>query len=233
MNKIIELDNKKEELEICDVNKLTISLLNDSSLLIKILNLKVCENVKITAKVGRNCHLKVVFADFSNASYEVNSCVDLNEEGAECEWHLASLSNNKDNKKFDISFNHNVGHTKALMGNYGVAKDESKIIFSGVNHIKEGAKKSITSQNAKIIVFDRNAIGVASPILKIDENDVKASHAAIVGQLNSDHMFYLMSRGLSKENARQLITLGYLEPISKLFNAENKEKIKNAIEEAI
>ncbi|HBF67879.1 MAG TPA: hypothetical protein DDW20_00960 [Firmicutes bacterium] len=107
------------------------------------------------------------------------------------------------------------------------------MVFSGINHIKTGAKKSVTSQNAKIIVFDRNAVGIASPILKIDENDVKASHAAIVGQLNSDHMFYLMSRGLSKEDARQLITLGYLEPISKLFNAENKEKIKKAIEEAI
>lgn len=233
MDKNIILKNEEKELELCDVDELNIELFENASLLLKILNLNNKENVKITAKVGRNSKLNVVFADFSNVSCDVKSNVELNEIGASCNWHLATLSSQNDIKKFDVSFIHNAPSTIALMDNYGVAKDCSKIVFSGINHIKEKASKSTTSQNAKIIVFDKNAIGVASPILKIDENDVKASHAAIVGQLNSDHMFYLMSRGLSKDNARQLITFGYLEPISKLFSEENKEKIRNAIVEAI
>ena len=67
----------------------------------------------------------------------------------------------------------------------------------------------------------------------IDENDVIASHGAVVGQLNSDHMFYLMSRGLSKEEARKIIILGYLNPISVYFSKENQEKISNIIMEAV
>lgn len=233
MEKNIVLNSQSEEIELLNFSSLDIDLSNNASLLLKILNTKINEDIKISAKVGQNCHLKVVFADFSNSSFDLKSCVELNDFNASCEWHLATLSSGNNVKKFDVSFNHNVGNTKALMDNYGVAKDNSKIVFSGINHIKENSSKSETIQNAKIIVFDRKAIGVASPILKIDENDVKASHAAIVGQLNSDHMFYLMSRGLSKEQARQLITLGYLEPISKLFSDEKKAIIKQAIEEAM
>ena len=85
----------------------------------------------------------------------------------------------------------------------------------------------------KIIVFDEEASGVASPILKIDENDVKASHGAVVGQLNNDHMFYLMSRGLTQDEARMIITLGYLKPVSAQFNEEIQLNIENAIKEAM
>ena len=119
------------------------------------------------------------------------------------------------------------------MDNYGVAKDSSNIIFTGCNHILKGSKKAITKQNAKIIVFDKDANGTASPILKIDENDVQASHGAVVGQLNSDHMFYLMSRGLSQNEARMVITLGYLKPISQNFSKSIQEKIENTIKEAM
>lgn len=145
---------------------------------------------------------------------------------------MTTLSSGKTNKKFDVSFIHNVGLTKAIMSNYGVAKNESSIIFSGVNHILKNSKKSSTSQNAKIIVFDEKARGIASPILKIDENEVQASHGAIVGRLNDDHMFYLMSRGLSKNEAREVITRGYLEPIKKQFNEENQNKIDELLKES-
>ena len=73
----------------------------------------------------------------------------------------------------------------------------------------------------------------SSPILKIDENEVQASHGAVVGQLNSDHMFYLMSRGLTKEEARMIITLGYLKPISVNFSQDIQDKIEQAIKEAM
>ena len=119
------------------------------------------------------------------------------------------------------------------MDNYGVSKDESSITFSGVNHIKEKCIKSITRQNAKIIVFDEKAKGNASPILKIDENDVIASHGAVVGQISDEHLFYLMSRGLTKEEARELIIKGYLSPVSSYFSNEVKSRIETAIGEGL
>lgn len=230
----IVIENKEnKEIELSNFSSLKIELKDNSKLLLKIINFDDIENIEISAKVGQNAQLDVIFAEFSESNIIVKSNVDLCKEGASCNWKLATLSNGTSRKTFDISFNHLVGHTNADMDNYGVARDKSYIVFSGVNHILEGSKSSISKQNAKIIVFDKEAGGTASPILRIDENDVVASHGAVVGQLNEDHMFYLMSRGLSKENARKLITIGYLKPISVYFNKQNQDRIESTVMEAI
>ena len=62
---------------------------------------------------------------------------------------------------------------------------------------------------------------------------MSASHAAIVGKLNEDHMFYLMSRGLDSKEARRLITLGYLKPIETYFDEADRSRIDEAIEGGI
>lgn len=227
--------NKKENkvIELTNFNDLKVEVLDGSSLTLKLANFSKNQKMNFMAKVRKDSTLAVIFADFAQSNIDFKSQVNLIEEGASCSWHLATLSNAKFEKKFDVSFIHDVGDTTALMDNYGVAKDESNIVFSGVNYIKNGSKRSNTKQNAKIIVFDKEARGTASPILKIDENDVQASHGAVVGQLNSDHMFYLMSRGLNKEEARMIITLGYLKPISNNFSEEVQSKIEEAIKEAM
>lgn len=230
----IKLNNNEERvLEYTDFSDLNIELAEGSNLLLKLANFKDNLDIKITGKVGKNAGISVVFADFSKNFAKVKSQINLAEEGAKCEWQLATLANKKDVKEFDISFKHLVGKTISIMNNYGVARDESKIVFSGVSHITKGAKGSNAKQNAKIIVFDEKAQGVASPILKIDENEVQASHGAVVGQLNSDHMFYLMSRGLTHEEARLLITLGYLKPVSTQFSDATQLLIENAIKEVM
>ena len=226
-------NNEKRVVEYTDFSDLKIELSEGSNLVLRLANFASNCEIKIYGKIEKNAGISVVFADFSREFAKISSQIDLVGEGANCVWHLATLANKNDNKIFDISFKHLVGKTTSIMDNYGVARDDSKIVFSGISHITEGAKKSNAKQNAKIIVFDKNAQGVVSPILKIDENDVQASHGAVVGQLNSNHMFYLMSRGLTRDEARTLITLGYLKPVSREFSEEVQSKIENAIKEVM
>lgn len=226
-------NNEERVLEYSDFSDINLTLNEGSKLTLKLANFSIDKEIKILGKIGKYASLAVVFADFSQGNSKIYSKIDLVEEGAKCDWHLATLANKKDNKIFDISFNHLVGKTEAIMDNYGVARNESKILFTGCNKIFEGAKFSNTKQNAKIIVFDKDAQGIASPILKIDENEVQASHGAIVGQLNNEHMFYLMSRGLTRDEARTIITLGYLKPVSEKFSNEIQSEIENTIKEAI
>lgn len=233
MTNITLKNNEKRVLEYTKFSDVNIVLNEGSELILKLANFDENSEININGKIGKYARISVVFADFSSGNSKIVSQINLVEEGATCDWHLATLANRKDNKIFDISFKHLVGKTTSLMDNYGVARDDSKIVFSGVSHITEGAKSSNAKQNAKIIVFDKNSQGVASPILKIDENEVQASHGAIVGQLNSDHMFYLMSRGLTRDEARTLITLGYLKPVSKEFSEKTQELIEEAIKEAM
>ncbi|MGN1294970.1 MAG: SufB/SufD family protein [Bacilli bacterium] len=186
-------------------------------------------NYRITLK--NDSFFKGALADFSYGNKEFNFDCELRGQGAYATWNLASLSTKEDIKSFTISFYHYAPHTYAKMENYGVCENESKMYFLGTSSIEKGAKKSSTHQSAKIMVFDPSCKAKASPTLCIDENDVEASHAAVVGQINEDHIFYLMSRGLEEEDAKKLITLGYLNPILNFFDeGEILEEIKQSIE---
>lgn len=191
---------------------------------------KSINSLKITANIGENSKIIVHFADFSVEKHHLDAAINLNKNNASAEWHLASLSTNKDDKEISVSIYHNHSHTNGKIDNYGVCKDNSKLIFSGISHIIKGCHESSSHQNAKIVVFDNDCKAIAKPILKIDENDIEASHAAVVGKVSDDHIFYLTSRGLSKEEAKMLITLGYLKPILKGFDENVANDINQLIE---
>ena len=227
LNRIVTLvDDKSSSLKF-DVPE-------GGSLSLDMASFKTFKNALIEVNVGRNGSFSGAFADFSKGSGKLALKVHLRGEGSSCEWRLSSLCRNDDIKIFDTSVFHDVPNTQATMSNYGIAMDESKLVFTGVSEILKGSRKTKTRQVAKIIVFDPKCDGKCSPVLKIGENEVMASHAAVVGRLNEDHLFYLQSRGISLDNAKKLITLGYLNPILNYFADESvKAKISKSIEEGI
>lgn len=188
------------------------------------------KNLKITANVNKNSKIITYFADFSSGKNQLDASINLNEENSECEWHLASLSSQKDDKDISVNIYHNHPLTFGRIDNYGVCKDQGRLLFSGISYILKGCHKSISHQNAKIVVFDNECIARAKPILKIDENDIQASHAATVGKVSDEHIFYLTSRGLNIDEAKMLITLGYLKPILKGFESSIADNINEVIE---
>lgn len=217
--------------ELNEESTLEIDVKENAQLHVAVLSKNNINNVKILANLDKNAEIDVYFADFSNEKAKAKVEINLNKEGAKANWHLASLAANKDNKELDVSIYHNSPLTTGRSDNYGVCKDDARLVFSGISSIVKGAIKSKTNQNAKIMVFDKASNAVAKPILKIDENDIEASHAAIVGKINDEHLFYLTSRGLSEAQAKELITFGYLKPILNGFDEEEiKEEITKLIE---
>ena len=226
--------NSNSQLTILNLNnirELEIELKDNSYLLLSLLLENVINDLKIKVTAKSGATLEGFIADFSKDNLNFDCVVDLKEEGASAFIRLASLSANKDDKNISISINHIVGKTYGRVDNYGVCKDMGKLLFAGTSHIFEKSIKSKTQQNAKIMVFDEASNAIAKPILKIDENDIEASHAAVVGKINDEHLFYLTSRGISEADAKQLITLGYLKPILAGFNnEETRNYISSLIE---
>ena len=214
----IRLDN------IHDGSDITFDIKDNTNLKVSILGKNSANSIKITANVGYKSSFKCYFADFIPGKCKGEIFINLNKQYASCDWHLASLSEKNDNKIFDVSACHNAIDTFAQLDNYGVCRDEGKLTFSGICQIIKGSHGSKAHQNAKIMVFDALSNGIAKPILKIDENDIEASHAAVVGKINDEHIFYLTSRGLSVDEAKRLITLGYLKPILVGFDDEDSKK---------
>ena len=191
-------------------------------------------NVTIDVDVEEGGFFNGSYIDFSKGEGKLVLNVHLLGERAKCNWNSSILGSYKSNKVIDSSLSHDAPKTEGKMVNYGISKDESKLVFTGTSHIKKGSKSSLTRQEAKIIVFDKKCQGKATPVLKIDENEVSASHAAVVGKLNDSHMFYLQSRGLSFEDARKLIVMGYFKPTLEKFDDKNLiSLIEKRLEEGI
>ena len=101
---------------------------------------------------------------------------------------------------------HTVGHILQ----HGVILERGTLTFNGVGHIVKGAKGADAQQESRVLMLSDKARSDANPILLIDENDVTAGHAASIGQVDPEDMYYLMSRGIDKETAERLVIRGFL-----------------------
>jgi Fe-S cluster assembly protein SufD len=101
-----------------------------------------------------------------------------------------------------------------------VMKDSASAIINGITKIEHGATKANGVQTEKVLMLSPKARGDANPILLIDEDDVTAGHAASVGQVNPEQVYYLRSRGISKQDAERLIIYGFLAPVVSEISVE-------------
>jgi len=107
---------------------------------------------------------------------------------------------------------------------HGVMKDSASSIFNGIGKIEHGATKSNAEQESRVLMLSEKARGDANPILLIDEDDVTAGHAASVGRVDPIQLYYLMSRGIPKQEAERLIIHGFLAPVVNELPIEGVKK---------
>jgi Fe-S cluster assembly protein SufB len=95
----------------------------------------------------------------------------------------------------------------------GVVRDQARSLFKGMIRIEKDAKNSRAYLAEHGMILGKGARADAIPGLEIETNDVKATHSASVAQINEEEIFYLMSRGLSEDEAKKLIIVGFFEPL--------------------
>lgn len=101
-------------------------------------------------------------------------------------------------------------HTTGLINQRGVILEQSELIFNGIGQIIHGAHGAQADQQNRVLIMSPQARGDANPILLIDENDVQAGHAASVGPVDPQQMYYLMSRGIPRPQAQRMVIRGFL-----------------------
>ena len=117
---------------------------------------------------------------------------------------------------------------------HGVMKDAASSIFNGIGKIEHGASKANAEQESRVLMLSEKARGDANPILLIDEDDVTAGHAASVGRVDPIQLYYLMSRGIPKEEAERLVIYGFLAPVVKELPIEGvKKQLVSVIERKV
>lgn len=95
----------------------------------------------------------------------------------------------------------------------GALRDHSRAVYSGWVHVRPGAQKTNAMQTSRNIVLSESAKADAIPNLEIEANDVRCGHAASVGPVEEETLFYLQSRGIPREEAERLVVTGFFQEV--------------------
>ena len=138
----------------------------------------------------------------------------------------------KKNQQHEIrtTIKHLVENTKSYQLIKSVLGKDSKSAYQGRIFVDSNAQKTDGYQLSKAILLDETSEFNAKPELEIYADDVKCSHGSASGSLNEDSIFYLMSRGLSYQQSKELLINGFLlDVIEKITDSEIRNLIKNII----
>ena len=138
----------------------------------------------------------------------------------------------KDDKHHEIRtvINHLTENTKSYQLIKSVLEQSSKAVYQGKIFVNSKAQKTDGYQLSKAILLNEESEFNAKPELEIYADDVKCSHGSVSGSLNDESIFYLMSRGLSHQQSRELLINGFLlDVVEKITDSEIKNLIKNMI----
>ena len=142
---------------------------------------------------------------------------------------IFSLDKNK-HHEIRTTVNHLTDNTKSYQLIKSVLEDSSKAAYQGKIFVNSDAQKTDGYQLSKAILLNKDSEFNAKPELEIYADDVKCSHGSASGSLNEDSIFYLMSRGLNYNQARELLINGFLlDVVEKITDSEIKNLIKNMI----
>ncbi|ABK77975.1 Fe-S cluster assembly protein [Cenarchaeum symbiosum A] len=135
-------------------------------------------------------------------------------------------------QSFDIqsNLNHEAGSTEGRVIEKSILRERSKSLFKGMIRIMEGAAKSNSYLSGRSILLDPDAKSDAIPGLEILTNDVKATHAASVAQIDEEQIFYLQTRCLTEAEAERTIVEGFLEPLSRKMSYQVRAWIAQLVE---
>ena len=120
-------------------------------------------------------------------------------------------------QSFDVTSNliHNAEHSRGRVLVKSVLKDTSKSLFKGMIKINKEGKGTESYLASHAILLDKGAKSDSVPGLEIETNEVRATHAASVAQIDENQIYYLLTRGLSRDGAKREIVSGFLEPLSR------------------
>ena len=184
----------------------------------------------IVGTAERDAAINWVSGCFGGKLNKLRIDTNFNGKGSQCSNIGVFMVREKEHIDFTTNVYHNVENTTNNILVDGILKDESSSVYRGLIRIEKEAQKTFSYLENHILKLGDKTLANSIPSLKIDANDVKASHGATVGQIDEEHLFYLMSRGLSRAEAEQLVVEGFFEPvINKIPSEELRERIRGLI----
>ena len=184
----------------------------------------------IDANLKRNSKLDMVLTQQGvNLS---RSDININLNGDYSSFNLTGIYFGREKQHKDITacVNHNAENTSSKQIIRGILDDSSVGVYQGGIKVAPQAQKTDGQQMSRALLLSKLAESNSKPELEIFADDVSCAHGATIGELNKEHFFYLLSRGIPYMKARDILIKAYLSEI--LDDIDNKY-LSNQLETAI
>ncbi|MDF2682103.1 MAG: Fe-S cluster assembly protein SufD [Brevibacillus sp.] len=183
------------------------------------------------ATVDRDGKMEWILGEMNDGNTVANNTTILKGTGSTAETKSISVGTGSQRQNLTSQVQHIGTHSESDMVSKAVMTGEAVSILNGITKIEKGAEKANGVQAENILMLSEKSRGDANPILLIDEDDVKAGHAASVGRFSEESLYYLMSRGITRQNAERLIILGFLDPVvAEIPVEEVRNRLRQALE---
>ncbi len=180
--------------------------------------------------IGRDANVEFNKIDIGGNEIVTDYSSYLEQSGSNS--NVRSLYFGDNDSKLDMSYNtyHKSKFSTSNVSVNGALKDDARKVFRGNLFFDRGASKSVGREEEFVILLDESVKAHSIPALLCDEDDVIGEHAASAGQIDCNKLFYLMSRGISEEDAKKTIILGsYEEALSSIPNEELRKDVEKTI----
>jgi Fe-S cluster assembly protein SufD len=182
------------------------------------------------AELARNATYDLTTATLGARLSRHNVEVKLDSEGAECRVDGLYIVGTGQHADTHSLIDHQKPRCTSRQNYKGILDGRSRAVFNGRVFVHAGAHGTDAEQSNKNLLLSGEARVDTKPQLEIFNDDVKCSHGATVGQLEEEELFYLLSRGLHADLARNLLTYGFAEEIVEKFKfASIRAQLDDAI----
>ena len=153
----------------------------------------------------------------------------LKGEGARAEFTGISFASKGQILDTGAKILHAAPGTTSTINSRSIARDGGKVFYRGLVKVLPEAVNSKASVSCESLMLDSHSRSDTVPVIDIRNDQVDFGHEAKVGRISEEAIYYLMSRGISEEEARALIVRGFVEPIAKEFPLEYAVELNNLL----
>ncbi len=183
------------------------------------------------AVVGRDARVWWLAGATGATVQNMNMQVDLQGNGSGLEWYGFSFGTDSQQLLWAPTVKHIGRDTEGQIDFRNAVADTAYCVFDGMIDIEKGAQGTNSDLRDASLHLSDKARSDSIPGLEIDANEVKAGHGSTSGQIDEEQLFYLMARGLSREEATRTIVIGFFSAVVERIPDEDlQERVLELIE---
>ncbi|WP_273061777.1 Fe-S cluster assembly protein SufB [Colibacter massiliensis] len=179
--------------------------------------------------VGKNGTMNWVTGSFGSHTSCLYPMTILQGEGAHCEFTGVTFAGAGQFLDTGSKVVHNAPNTTSNIDSKSLSKGGGVCIYRGAVVIGEKAEGAKSNVSCESLMLDEISQSDTIPVIDVRNDNIDLGHEAKIGRISDEAVYYLMSRGLSEDEARAMLVRGFVEPVSKALPLEYAVEMNNLI----